>query len=119
VWQPHTYSRTQQLFEAYTQAFADADKVVVTEIYPSREQVPQGGYSSQRVVVAMHHPAACFIPGLPQAAEFLLARLQKGDVVIVLSAGDADQISFQILDTLQHTPLERLHLEERNQSHVC
>ena len=118
VWQPHTYSRTQQFFADFTQAFDDADRVVVTEVYASREAPPPDGFSSRQVVTAMHHPAAYFIPALNQATEFLLERLQPGDILIVLSAGDADQISLQVLDALQRKALDQPNLEERNQSHV-
>ncbi|HSG44300.1 MAG TPA: UDP-N-acetylmuramate--L-alanine ligase [Anaerolineales bacterium] len=38
VWQPHTYSRTQTLFLEFSRAFKDADEVIVTEVYASREK---------------------------------------------------------------------------------
>ncbi len=117
VWQPHTYSRTQQFFTDFTRAFSDADCVVVTEVYASREQAPTGGFSSRQVVAAMPHPAAYFIPHLPQACAFLLEHLHTGDVVIVLSAGDADQISLQVLDALERKALVQPNLEERKPSH--
>lgn len=99
VWQPHTYSRTQALFGEFTTAFEDADHVLVTEVFASRE-ANQGNFSARQVVAAMHHPDAHFVPDLAQAGEFLLDRLQPGDVVLVLSAGDADQVSTYLLDRL-------------------
>ena len=45
VWQPHTYSRTQALFDGFVSAFDDADETIVTEIYRSRE--PAQDYSSR------------------------------------------------------------------------
>jgi UDP-N-acetylmuramate--alanine ligase len=99
VWQPHTYSRTRALLGEFTNAFADADHVLVTEVFASRE-VNRDHFSARQVVAAMHHPDAHFIPSLNQAGEFLLDRLQPGDVVLVLSAGDADQVSAHVLDGL-------------------
>lgn len=98
VWQPHTYSRTQALFEAFTQAFQDADEVLVTEIYAARE--PKQEFSARQVVEAMSHPAAHFIPTLTEARDYLLTHLAAGDVVLVLSAGDADRLSREVLDRL-------------------
>jgi UDP-N-acetylmuramate--alanine ligase len=98
VWQPHTYSRTQTLFDEFTRSFEDADRVIVTEIYASREV--DNGFSAARVVAAMPHPAVYFAPTHPDAVKYLLADLRAGDVVLVLSAGDADQISQQVLDGL-------------------
>jgi UDP-N-acetylmuramate--alanine ligase len=98
VWQPHTYSRTQMLFEEFAESFGDADEVIVTEIYPSRE--PHQDYSSRRVVEAMRHPSAHFLGELGAVTNYLIDDLQPGDVLIVLSAGDADQVSTQVLAQL-------------------
>jgi UDP-N-acetylmuramate--alanine ligase len=95
VWQPHTYSRTRALFTDFSRAFADADRVVVTEIYAAREPVQD--FSSEQVVRAMPGGAAYFAPSLDGATQYLLAHLESNDVVLVLSAGDADQISRQVL----------------------
>jgi len=99
VWQPHTYSRTQALFEEFVHAFEDADEVVVTEIYPSRE--PKQDYSSRRLVEAMRHPSARFGGTLEETRELLLSHLRPGDVVLVLSAGDAVQVSAEVLTHLK------------------
>ncbi|MFZ6027099.1 MAG: UDP-N-acetylmuramate--L-alanine ligase [Chloroflexota bacterium] len=101
VWQPHTYSRTRTLLVDYAMAFAEADRVLVTEVYPAREPAPSDGFSARQVVKAMPHMAVEFVPTIPQATTRLLASLQEGDVVLVLSAGDADQISAQILVALE------------------
>ena len=45
VWQPHTYSRTRALFEAFSAAFDVADGILVTEIFPARESAPADGFS--------------------------------------------------------------------------
>ncbi|HET6845923.1 MAG TPA: UDP-N-acetylmuramate--L-alanine ligase [Anaerolineales bacterium] len=98
VWQPHTYSRTQTLFDAFVTAFEDADETIVTEIYRSRE--PRQDYSSEQVVKAMNHPSRRFVPTLEATTEYLLQHVQPNDVVLVLSAGDADQISANLLARL-------------------
>ncbi len=99
VWQPHTYSRTQALFDEFIRSFEDADRVLVTEIYAAREAAT--GFSAVRLVAEMPHPAAWFAPSLSDAVIFLLDELKPGDVVLVLSAGDADQVSQQVLDSLR------------------
>ncbi|MFZ0533452.1 MAG: UDP-N-acetylmuramate--L-alanine ligase [Anaerolineales bacterium] len=96
VWQPHTYSRTRLLFNDFVAAFEQADHVVVTEIYAAREKQPDDGFSSRQVVAAMTYPDARYIPDFSQASTYLADRLMPGDVLIVLSAGDADQISTRV-----------------------
>lgn len=99
VWQPHTYSRTQTLFLDFTRAFKDADEVIVTEVYAARE--PKQEFTSAEVVSAMPHRAARFIATLPEVTSHLLRNLKPGDVVIVMSAGDADQISSDLVKAFQ------------------
>ena len=88
VWQPHTYTRTQTLFSDFVQAFKDADEVLITEIYRSRE--PEQDYSSEQIVHAMERETAHFAASLQEATGYLLQNVRQGDVVLVLSAGDAD-----------------------------
>src|SRR5581483_11700131 len=95
VWQPHTYSRTQALFHEFSRAFKDADRVIVTEVYPSRE--PKQNFSSAEVVSAMPHPSARFISSLEETTDYLLRNLRQHDLLIVLSAGDADRVSANLL----------------------
>lgn len=99
VWQPHTYSRTKTLFLDFAHAFKDASEVIVTEVYAARE--PQEEFTSAEIVSAMPNLSARYIKTLPEVTEYLLENLQSGDVVLVLSAGDADQISTDVLKGLQ------------------
>lgn len=99
VWQPHTYSRTRELMDDFKDAFNDCDHVIVTEIYASREK-PQD-FSSLEVVEQMQHPDARQIPALKDVTQYLTDNLQSGDVLLVLSAGDADQISHDVLAYLK------------------
>lgn len=99
VWQPHTYSRTRVLYQDFLIAFGQADHVLVTEIYASREPF-NSDFSSQELVKAMKHPDVQFVEGNMQASDYLLSHLQEGDVLMVLSAGDGDQISQNIANSL-------------------
>lgn len=99
VWQPHTYSRTKTLFLDFARAFKDANEVLVTEVYAARE--PQEDFTSAEIVSTMPHLSARYIKTLPEVTEYLLQQLQPGDVVLVLSAGDADQVSTDVLKGLQ------------------
>jgi UDP-N-acetylmuramate--alanine ligase len=99
VWQPHTFSRTRTLSDQFANAFGEADEVIVTEIYRSRE--PAQDYSSREVVKKMKHSSVIFIAELFDVIDYLIKNLKAGDVLIVFSAGDADQVSTQVLDQLR------------------
>lgn len=96
VWQPHTFSRTQTLLVDFITAFKDADQVIVTEVYGAREA--SATFSAADLVAQMPHPAARFAATLADAAALLKAELHPGDVLLVLSAGDADEITRQVFD---------------------
>ncbi|NJN79249.1 MAG: hypothetical protein HC797_01545 [Anaerolineales bacterium] len=98
VWQPHTYSRTKTLMVDFSRAFSDADEVLVTEIYASREGKQE--FSSAEVVSLMPHSSAKYSGTLDETKEYLLKNLRSNDVVIILSAGDADKINGELLKEL-------------------
>ena len=111
VWQPHTYSRTQTLFEHFGKAFKDADHVLVTDIYAAREPI-QPDFSARMLAAGIKqngHPDVQYIGSLDQNVQFLLQHLKPGDVLLVLSAGDADKISSEVLDGLRGSRRWVLH----------
>ncbi len=96
VFQPHTFSRTAALLDEFANAFADADHVIVTEIYAARERDSRG-VSGAQIVDRMKHRDARFIAALDAASEFLLAHLNPGDILITLGAGDVNRVGERIL----------------------
>jgi UDP-N-acetylmuramate--alanine ligase len=101
VWQPHTYSRTRTLLREFAGAFEQADQVIITDIYPAREVPPQDGFGCQNVMAAFSRPNVHLVPDLAQVTTFLLEQLYRGDVLLVMSAGDADLVSANVLAALQ------------------
>lgn len=100
VWQPHTYSRTMQLAAQFGGAFADADQVLVTDVYAAREAEPD--VFSLATVVAQIKAVQVRPSGqLAETGAKLLTEVQPGDVVIVFSAGDANQVSVDLLAALR------------------
>jgi UDP-N-acetylmuramate--alanine ligase len=100
VWQPHTYSRLRELQAEFTTAFEHSDHVIVTDVYAAREVEP-ADFSIQDILEAMQHPDLHFVAQLSDVVDFIVPRLQAGDVVLVLSAGDAVEISSQVFSQLK------------------
>jgi UDP-N-acetylmuramate--alanine ligase len=102
VFQPHTYSRVRSLMDDFAAAFMDADRVIVTAIYASRERDTLD-VSGQDIVTRMSDASrrdARYIADLDEAAAHLLANVKPGDVVITLSAGDGNQVGEKLLQEL-------------------
>jgi UDP-N-acetylmuramate--alanine ligase len=89
LFQPHLYSRTRHLARDLAEALAAADDITVVDVYPAREEaIP--GVSGKLVVDALSDLGilAGWTPTVEQGAERLARRARRGDVVLVLGAGD-------------------------------
>jgi len=98
VFQPHLYSRTAAHGEAMGAALAAADLVIVTEIYPAREQ-PIAGVSGQQVAVAAGRAGADarFEPTRADVGRTVYQALRAGDVVLTLGAGDITRVAPELV----------------------
>jgi UDP-N-acetylmuramate--alanine ligase len=100
VFQPHRYSRTQDLWNTFTMSFALADLLVVTGIYSSGED-PREGISGELIAndVRGNNPAADvrFIESLSDVTAFLVSELRSGDLCLTLGAGDLTNIADDVL----------------------
>jgi UDP-N-acetylmuramate--alanine ligase len=99
MFQPHTYSRTRALLSDFAGCFTDADHVVVVDIFRSRE-APDSTISAADIVKRMRHADARHIPELADAADFLVAQLRPGDVLLTMGAGNGDWVGLKVLEVL-------------------
>jgi len=90
-FQPKRYTRTQFLFEEFTEAFHDADVLVMSEIFPFGED-PIPGITSQALKVAIEEKTGQEIILLPYRhsviVDKLMEILEPGDVAMIMGAGD-------------------------------
>ncbi|MCL5950828.1 MAG: UDP-N-acetylmuramate--L-alanine ligase [Chloroflexi bacterium] len=100
VFQPHTFSRTRALLDEFANAFADADHVLVTEVYAARER-ESFGTSGAQIVERMNHPDASYVRTLDGCALFLDKHLRAGDVLITLGAGDVNRVATRVATARQ------------------
>jgi len=99
VFQPHRFTRTQALFEEFTGAFPDADRLIITDIYAASE-APIPGVSSENLAAAIMERGkreALYIADFDAIAEKLLALAQPGDVIITQGAGTVWKIGEEYL----------------------
>ncbi|MCQ3979952.1 MAG: UDP-N-acetylmuramate--L-alanine ligase, partial [Anaerolineae bacterium] len=101
AFQPHTFSRTLALLDDFAQAFADADHVIITDIFASRE-TDEGLVKSSDILARMRHPDARYLGGLAEAADYLAAHLAAPAVLITLGAGDGYLIGESVLEKLSN-----------------
>jgi UDP-N-acetylmuramate--alanine ligase len=103
LFQPHRYSRTNDLMGEFARSFNNADTLLVTDIYAASEE-PIEGVTAESLTEAIKrygHKDAHYIGDLDKAAQLIRERVQPGDMVITLGAGTVNRVSDQILDLLR------------------
>jgi UDP-N-acetylmuramate--alanine ligase len=102
VFQPHLYSRTALLGEEFGVALAQADVVVVLDVYPARERAEDypgvSGLTLVRSTVAnADGRQVLWAPGIDEAQAALAEVLQDGDLCVVMGAGDVDRLGHRLV----------------------
>tara|TARA_Y100000310_G_scaffold259083_2_gene267658 strand:- start:725 stop:1159 length:435 start_codon:yes stop_codon:yes gene_type:complete len=101
VFQPHTHDRPLKLYDDFITAFADADVVVVSDVYEARTDIETKMVDMKKFIadIAKQSSVACVAGGALEASEHLLKEqiLQPGDVVLTLGAGTITQLSDELV----------------------
>ena len=97
IFQPHLYSRTQELHREFGAALAQADVAVALDVYPARERAEDfPGVTGRLIALAAADHAGgrpvYWLPTLDEARTVLAPRLRAGDLVLLLGAGDVDAL---------------------------
>jgi UDP-N-acetylmuramate--alanine ligase len=104
VFQPHRYTRTADLMHAFGRALADADHIVLTDIYPAGE-APIPGVTVDALADAVRATATTPVHVVRALADVppAIARLARpGDLVITLGAGSIGAVGERILDAIRN-----------------
>jgi UDP-N-acetylmuramate--alanine ligase len=102
LFQPQRYTRTRDLFDDFVTAFEGADRLVLTEVYAAGEE-PTAGVSGEALYQAVKrhgHLDVEYVADKEQIAQRLLRKLQSGDIVLTLGAGDVYKVGEQIVKAL-------------------
>jgi len=101
-FQPHQHARTRELFDDFLDAFDDADELIMTEIYDVAGRADGvEDVSSRDLVYAIEDfdqsrgvsREVTYVEDLAGAEQELRERVQSNDIVIVMGAGDIDQVA--------------------------
>lgn len=90
VFQPHLYSRTQELYKEFGLSFFDAEVLVITDVYPSREK-PIEGVSGKLIADTAEqygHKNVVYVENKEDITDSLKEVAREGDIIITMGAGD-------------------------------
>ena len=98
IFQPHLYTRTRDFYKDFATSLSHFDEVILTEIYPAREQ-PIPGVTSKLIYDNLKEGIEKTMIKKNEVLDFV--RNHDFDVLVVLGAGDLDNYSPQIKKILE------------------
>jgi len=111
IFQPHRYTRTRDLMEEFATAFADADSLLVLDIYPASEPPIEGITGEELARRIDSKTAASSSPGRPKGGNFVgyvrcfedavgsaIRKAEPGDMILTLGAGSVSQVGPMLLE---------------------
>jgi len=102
IFQPHRYTRTQDLMEDFARSFNNADVLFVCDIYAASED-PIEGVTAEVLTEKIRqfgHKNVHYIGDIESVAEKVREHLREGDLLITLGAGSVSKLSEQMLEIL-------------------
>jgi UDP-N-acetylmuramate--alanine ligase len=103
AFQPHRYTRTERLMQEFGPAFADADEVVLTDIYAASEE-PIPGVTVEALADAVARASGRpvrIVKAVDRLAAELAAAARPGDAVLTLGAGSIASVPRRLLAALR------------------
>jgi UDP-N-acetylmuramate--alanine ligase len=112
IFQPHRYSRTRDCWSGFSNCFSNADQIVISEIYSAGES-PIDGIDGERLAASISKVRAAsgasassvlFGGSLDAIEGSLPSRLEAGDLVLTLGAGDVVRLGPRLRDSMAASP---------------
>ena len=104
VFEPHTFSRTKALLPDLAKSFADADEVLISEIYPARESAKDSSITTNDVVRAVAaaggRQKVRLVHDKAEALSIIKKEAQKGDVVVVMAVGSFNRLAYELKEMI-------------------
>lgn len=110
LFQPHRYTRTQDLFQEFLTSFYDADVVLVMDIYSASEDEIPGisGSALAEGIRAFGHKNSVYVGDKDSTYEFLKSFLKEGDLLITLGAGDVYKVGEKLVEEFRNASNRRI-----------
>ena len=103
LFQPHRYTRTQDLMDEFARSFNNADVLMLTDIYAASED-PIPGVSAESLVEAVQrfgHKDARYVGSVEEATQALFDEVRPGDIVLTLGAGNVSRAGERLSELLK------------------
>ena len=96
VFQPHTYSRTKNLFKDFVRVLSHLNNLLIYRTFAAREYFDDAGSA---LTLSQHIKKSCYGDDVKDICDFL-SKAQEGDVILFLGAGDIYDIAKTIVENI-------------------
>ena len=99
IFQPHRFSRTKMLMDDFSRSFSNADLIAITGIYSASEKNTYRvtARNLAHLIKKRGRKNASFFKTPEDAAVFIAGKAKKGDMILILGAGDVNRILKKVL----------------------
>ena len=117
IFQPHRYTRTKFLADDFGRCFEGVNKLILTDIYAASEK-PIKGVSIKNICdkVRANGIADVAIVDKNDIAEYVIRLKRRGDMIVVLGAGDIKKAADDICEKLERRTLDKKLISELKRS---
>ncbi len=104
IFQPHTFSRTRKLLTEFSKSFSDADYIIIADIFSSAREKDTDSVHSKDIVLKAkkYHKNIQYIRDLSGIVNYLKDKLQPGNILITMGAGDVYKVGERVLKELRN-----------------
>jgi len=102
IFQPHRYTRTKSFYKDFARCFSGSGEVILTDVYSASEKpIKDVGTENIFKLMQKEKRIKTVLLNKDSIADYVSLRAKKGDMVLVLGAGDVGYVSNQILKKLK------------------
>jgi UDP-N-acetylmuramate--alanine ligase len=107
AFQPHRFTRTRDCFEDFVKVIAQADAVLLAEVYAAGETpiVAADGRSLARALRVAGRIEPVFVDHIADMPQTIIDNARAGDVVLCMGAGSIGAVPAKVVDMLQNSEL--------------
>lgn len=98
AFQPHRYTRTHDLFDAFVDVLGEPEVLLLTDVYSAGESPIAGADSASlaRAISVRHGRHPILVPSAADLANALADVLRDGDLLVTLGAGNIGSVAAQL-----------------------
>lgn len=99
VFEPHTYSRTEEHLNEFASVLAKFDHIILSEIYAARE-TNTSGISSKDIeeLILKQNKNCVFLKSYEQIENYLKEHVTKDDIIVTIGAGTINQVGYHLIE---------------------